>query len=40
MLAAALMVGETFGPIRFTGAGLILIGLALVVLPARLWRSS
>jgi O-acetylserine/cysteine efflux transporter len=40
MLAAALMVGERFGPIRFAGAGLILIGLALVVLPARLWRSS
>jgi O-acetylserine/cysteine efflux transporter len=34
--SAALVFGESFGPLRLAGMGLILIGLAVVALPSRL----
>ena len=35
ILASSLLLGETFGPLRLAGMGLILAGLAVIVWPAR-----
>lgn len=39
-LASALVFGEVFGPLRYTGMALILAGVAVVVLPARAGRAQ
>ncbi len=38
--AAALMLGERFGPLRVSGMALVLAGLAVLVLPVRPYRTG
>jgi O-acetylserine/cysteine efflux transporter len=40
ILSSALILGEVFGPLRYAGMGLILAGLAVIVLPAGAGRKS
>ena len=38
VISSSLMFGELFGPTRYAGMGLILVGLAVIVLPEKAWR--
>jgi O-acetylserine/cysteine efflux transporter len=40
VLGSALILGETFGTVRMAGMGLILGGLAVVLLPAKRWALA
>jgi hypothetical protein len=39
-IASALVTGESFGPVRLSGMACMLVGLAIVVLPAYVLKSS
>ena len=39
VISSALVFGESFTPMRAAGMALILAGLAVIVLPARLFRA-